>query len=54
MDRGHIIEHAPIMGIVDKFEQMLGSYGPAPTGEPYKKDFPPEVCFKPKAPFIDL
>ncbi|KAI0693811.1 immunoglobulin E-set [Cytidiella melzeri] len=24
---------------VDKLEQMLGSYGPSPTGEPYKKDF---------------
>ncbi|KAI0772679.1 immunoglobulin E-set [Irpex lacteus] len=24
---------------VDKLEQMLGSYGPSQTGEPYKKDF---------------
>jgi len=27
---------------VDKLEQMLGSYGPSPTGEPYKKNFDPE------------
>ncbi len=25
--------------VVDKLEQMLGSYGPSQTGEPYKKDF---------------
>lgn len=24
---------------VDKLEQMLGSYGPNKSGEPYKKDF---------------
>lgn len=27
---------------VDKLEQMLGSYGPHPQGEPYSKDFDPE------------
>ncbi|KAL4075981.1 immunoglobulin E-set [Scleroderma citrinum] len=27
---------------VDKLEQMLGSYGPHPSGEPYTKDFPSE------------
>lgn len=27
---------------VDKLEQMLGSYGPHPSGEAYKKDFEPE------------
>ncbi|KAI0091896.1 immunoglobulin E-set [Irpex rosettiformis] len=27
---------------VDKLEQMLGSYGPSQTGEPYKKDFEPD------------
>jgi Rho GDP-dissociation inhibitor len=27
---------------VDKLEQMLGSYGPSPSGEPYSKDFDPE------------
>ncbi|THH05013.1 hypothetical protein EW145_g5108 [Phellinidium pouzarii] len=27
---------------VDKLEQMLGSYGPSPTGEPYVKNFPTE------------
>lgn len=27
---------------VDKLEQMLGSYGPNPTGEPYIKNFDPE------------
>jgi len=27
---------------VDKLEQMLGSYGPSPTGEPYVKNFDPE------------
>ncbi|KAI9574533.1 immunoglobulin E-set [Boletus coccyginus] len=27
---------------VDKLEQMLGSYGPSPTGEAYTKDFDPE------------
>jgi len=27
---------------VDKLEQMLGSYGPSPTGEPYTKNFEPE------------
>lgn len=27
---------------VDKLEQMLGSYGPSPTGEPYIKNFEPE------------
>jgi len=27
---------------VDKLEQMLGSYGPSPTGEPYIKNFDPE------------
>ncbi|KAF5388138.1 hypothetical protein D9615_000264 [Tricholomella constricta] len=27
---------------VDKLEQMLGSYGPSPTGEPYTKNFDPE------------
>jgi Rho GDP-dissociation inhibitor len=28
---------------VDKLEQMLGSYGPSPTGEPYIKNFDPET-----------
>ncbi len=27
---------------VEKFEQMLGSYGPSPTGEPYIKNFDPD------------
>ena len=27
---------------VDRLEQMLGSYGPNPTEEPYSKDFDPE------------
>ncbi|KAH7916316.1 immunoglobulin E-set [Hygrophoropsis aurantiaca] len=27
---------------VDKMEQMLGSYGPHPKGEPYTKNFDPE------------
>ncbi|KAF9222088.1 E set domain-containing protein [Gyrodon lividus] len=27
---------------VDKMEQMLGSYGPHPNGEPYAKNFEPE------------
>ncbi|RXW24633.1 hypothetical protein EST38_g1214 [Candolleomyces aberdarensis] len=27
---------------VDKLEQMLGSYGPNPSGEPYTKNFEPE------------
>lgn len=27
---------------VDKMEQMLGSYGPSPSGEPYTKNFDPE------------
>lgn len=27
---------------VDKMEQMLGSYGPSPSGEPYSKNFEPE------------
>jgi Rho GDP-dissociation inhibitor len=27
---------------VDKLEQMLGSYGPSPGGEPYTKNFEPE------------
>ncbi|CAA7259551.1 unnamed protein product [Cyclocybe aegerita] len=27
---------------VDKLEQMLGSYGPSPTGEAYAKNFDPE------------
>ncbi|TFK43380.1 immunoglobulin E-set [Crucibulum laeve] len=27
---------------VDKLEQMLGSYGPSPSGEPYTKNFDPE------------
>ncbi|PSR71813.1 hypothetical protein PHLCEN_2v12314 [Hermanssonia centrifuga] len=27
---------------VDKMEQMLGSYGPTPTGEPHVKNFPEE------------
>ncbi|KAF8803668.1 E set domain-containing protein [Phlegmacium glaucopus] len=27
---------------VDKLEQMLGSYGPSPTGEAYTKNFDPE------------
>ncbi|KAI6152038.1 immunoglobulin E-set [Pisolithus tinctorius] len=27
---------------VEKMEQMLGSYGPHPNGEPYIKDFDPE------------
>ncbi|KAJ3723137.1 immunoglobulin E-set [Lentinula raphanica] len=27
---------------VDKMEQMLGSYGPSPTSEPYVKNFEPE------------
>ncbi|KAF9557233.1 E set domain-containing protein [Agrocybe pediades] len=27
---------------VDKMEQMLGSYGPAPDGKPYVKNFDPE------------
>jgi Rho GDP-dissociation inhibitor len=34
---------------VDKLDQMLGSYGPSATGEPYNKDFPPEVCKKPSS-----
>jgi Rho GDP-dissociation inhibitor len=28
---------------VDKIEEMLGSYGPSKTGEPYVKDFGTEV-----------
>jgi len=28
--------------VVDKLEQMLGSYGPHPNGEPYSKNFDPE------------
>lgn len=28
-----------ITSIVDKLEQMLGSYGPHPQGEPYTKNF---------------
>lgn len=27
---------------MDKLEEMLGSYGPSQTGEPYKKDFEPD------------
>lgn len=27
---------------MDKLEQMLGSYGPHPSGEPYIKNFDPE------------
>lgn len=27
---------------VDKMEQMLGSYGPSPSGEAYTKNFEPE------------
>ena len=27
---------------MDKLEQMLGSYGPNPAGEPYVKNFDPE------------
>ncbi|TDL29241.1 rho GDP-dissociation inhibitor [Rickenella mellea] len=27
---------------VDKMEQMLGSYGPSPDGQPYTKNFDPE------------
>ncbi|KIM46020.1 hypothetical protein M413DRAFT_441088 [Hebeloma cylindrosporum] len=27
---------------VDKMEQMLGSYGPSPNGQPYTKNFEPE------------
>ncbi|KAF9008912.1 immunoglobulin E-set [Cyathus striatus] len=27
---------------VDKLEQMLGSYGPSPDGQPYSKNFEPE------------
>lgn len=30
------------VSIVDKMEQMLGSYGPHPKGEPYTKNFDPE------------
>ena len=33
----------PFAVAVDKHEQMLGSYGPSPTGEPYTKKFDPEV-----------
>ena len=32
----------PNIGAVDKLEQMLGSYGPAPNGEPHIKRFPSE------------
>ncbi len=28
--------------LVDKMEQMLGSYGPSPDGKPYTKNFDPE------------
>ena len=28
--------------LVDKLEQMLGSYGPSTSGEPYVKNFDPE------------
>ncbi|KAJ7591208.1 immunoglobulin E-set [Mycena floridula] len=28
---------------VDKLEQMLGSYGPSPTGESYSKNFDPDT-----------
>lgn len=30
------------MRTVDKLEQMLGSYGPSQTNEPYVKNFDPE------------
>ncbi|KIM68674.1 hypothetical protein SCLCIDRAFT_1208870 [Scleroderma citrinum Foug A] len=36
----HIVKRAGLK--VDKLEQMLGSYGPNPTGEPYIKNFDPE------------
>jgi hypothetical protein len=32
----------PFISPVDKLEQMLGSYGPSPKGEPYTKNFDPE------------
>jgi hypothetical protein len=31
-----------VFALVDKMEQMLGSYGPSPTGEPYIKNFEAE------------
>jgi len=36
----HLVKRAGIK--VDKLEQMLGSYGPHPNGEPYTKQFEPE------------
>jgi len=36
----HVVKRAGVK--VDKHEQMLGSYGPSPTGEPYTKKFDPE------------
>jgi hypothetical protein len=31
-----------LTALVDKMEQMLGSYGPSPAGEPYIKNFEAE------------
>ncbi|KAF8165186.1 immunoglobulin E-set [Crassisporium funariophilum] len=36
----HFVKRAGVK--VDKLEEMLGSYGPSPTGEPYTKNFDPE------------
>jgi len=36
----HVVKRSGIK--MDKLEQMLGSYGPSPGGEPYTKNFPPE------------
>ncbi|KZT37639.1 E set domain-containing protein, partial [Sistotremastrum suecicum HHB10207 ss-3] len=36
----HVVKRAGVK--VDKAEQMLGSYGPSPSGEPYTKNFEPE------------
>ena len=40
MSRRHAYAHYLLA--VDKMEQMLGSYGVNPSGEPYVKNFDPE------------
>lgn len=43
--RTHVLGQVDLFAnlcLVDKLEQMLGSYGPSPTGEAYTKDFDPE------------
>ncbi len=41
--RSVLVAIADSPSTVDRLDQMLGSYGPHPNGEPYIKNFDPDV-----------